>query len=232
MLLWQQLLGLLSWCPIFKVNSMQLILRLWTYRFHLWLRNLQMSCRIFTTWQGTSMVVPVMAAKVTCPISHPCSKYLILALTAPRFMMSQEQTKHLIWVWTRRQNNAGFCSRGHSTRSHGDGTDARSARHWDGCPASGRVRGRCEGRVASWCSWRPGWFPSTSRGSLEWCHCHPSISACPVTLRWKERIKDLYIEWWMYMSGELFLRTREGYFGAYFLSCEATQEINTKISLD
>ena len=36
----------------------------------------------------------------------------------------------------------------------------------------------------------------------------------------------------MYSSDELFQRSREGYFGVYFPSCEATREINTKITLE
>ena len=35
-----------------------------------------------------------------------------------------------------------------------------------------------------------------------------------------------------YSSDELFLRSRDGYFGVYFPSCEATREINTKITLE
>ena len=35
----------------------------------------------------------------------------------------------------------------------------------------------------------------------------------------------------MYSSDELFHRSREGYFGVYFPSCEATREIDTKITL-
>ena len=35
----------------------------------------------------------------------------------------------------------------------------------------------------------------------------------------------------MYSSDELFQRSREGYFGVYFPSCEAAREINTKITL-
>ena len=35
----------------------------------------------------------------------------------------------------------------------------------------------------------------------------------------------------MYLSEELFQRSREGYFGVYFPSCEATREINTKVTL-
>ena len=36
----------------------------------------------------------------------------------------------------------------------------------------------------------------------------------------------------MYLCDELFQRSREGYFGVYFPSCEATGEINTKITLE
>ena len=36
----------------------------------------------------------------------------------------------------------------------------------------------------------------------------------------------------MHSSDELFQRSREGYFGVYFPSCEATREINTKITLE
>ena len=36
----------------------------------------------------------------------------------------------------------------------------------------------------------------------------------------------------MYLSEELFQHWREGYFGVYFPSCEATREINTKITLE
>ena len=36
----------------------------------------------------------------------------------------------------------------------------------------------------------------------------------------------------MYSSDEPFQRSREGYFGVYFPSCEATREINTKITLE
>ena len=36
----------------------------------------------------------------------------------------------------------------------------------------------------------------------------------------------------MYSSGELFMSSREGYFGVYFPSCAATREINTKITLE
>ena len=36
----------------------------------------------------------------------------------------------------------------------------------------------------------------------------------------------------MYLSGELFIHSWEGYFGVYFLSCKTTREINTKITLE
>ena len=36
----------------------------------------------------------------------------------------------------------------------------------------------------------------------------------------------------MCSSGELFIRSREVYFGVYFPSCEAMREINTKITLE
>ena len=36
----------------------------------------------------------------------------------------------------------------------------------------------------------------------------------------------------MYSSDESFQRSQEGYFGVYFSSCEATREINTKITLE
>ena len=36
----------------------------------------------------------------------------------------------------------------------------------------------------------------------------------------------------MYLSDKLFQRSREGYFSVYFPSCEATREINTKITLE
>ena len=36
----------------------------------------------------------------------------------------------------------------------------------------------------------------------------------------------------MYSSDELFQRSREGYFGVYFSSCETTREINSKITLE
>ena len=38
-------------------------------------------------------------------------------------------------------------------------------------------------------------------------------------------------EWCMYLSDELFQLSREGYFDVNFPSCEATREINTKITL-
>ena len=35
----------------------------------------------------------------------------------------------------------------------------------------------------------------------------------------------------MDLSEELFMCSRKGYFGVYFLSCEATSEVNTKVTL-
>ena len=37
-------------------------------------------------------------------------------------------------------------------------------------------------------------------------------------------------EWYMYSSDELFQRSRDGYFGVYFPSCETTRGINTNIT--
>ena len=46
-------------------------------------------------------------------------------------------------------------------------------------------------------------------------------------------IKEMkHIEWCVYSSDELFQRSRECYFLVYFPSCEATREINTKITLE
>ena len=59
---------------------------------------------------------------------------------------------------------------------------------------------------------------------LTWLHCHNLSFAL---YRSRENI-----EWYMYSSGELFMRSREGYFGVYFPSCEATRETNTKITLE
>ena len=42
----------------------------------------------------------------------------------------------------------------------------------------------------------------------------------------------LYREWCMYSSNELSQRSREGYFGVYFQSCETTRDTNTKITLE
>ena len=36
----------------------------------------------------------------------------------------------------------------------------------------------------------------------------------------------------MYSSDEPFQRSREGYFGVYFPSCETTREMSTKITLE
>ena len=42
----------------------------------------------------------------------------------------------------------------------------------------------------------------------------------------------IYREWCMYSRGELFVRSREGYFGVYFPSCAATREINTQTTFE
>ena len=59
---------------------------------------------------------------------------------------------------------------------------------------------------------------------LTWLYCHNLSFAL---YRSRENI-----EWYMYSSGELFMRSREGYFGVYFPSCEATRETNTKMTLE
>ena len=41
----------------------------------------------------------------------------------------------------------------------------------------------------------------------------------------------VYIEQWKDSSGELFIRSRDGYFGVYFLSCQVKREIKTRITL-
>ena len=46
---------------------LQLIWRWGTHRFHLGVPCLQMRCRDSITWQGTRIIVPAMAARVTCP---------------------------------------------------------------------------------------------------------------------------------------------------------------------
>ena len=40
----------------------------------------------------------------------------------------------------------------------------------------------------------------------------------------------IYRKWCVYSSDKLFQRSREGYFGVYLPSCEATMEIDTKIT--
>ena len=54
--------------PYLEVKSLQLIWRSGTRRFHLRVHVLQMSCRDLTTWEGTRIVDPVMATRVTCLI--------------------------------------------------------------------------------------------------------------------------------------------------------------------
>ena len=38
-------------------------------------------------------------------------------------------------------------------------------------------------------------------------------------------------EWCMHVIDELFLRSKLGYFGDYFTSCEAVREMDTKMTL-
>ena len=38
------------------------------------------------------------------------------------------------------------------------------------------------------------------------------------------------IDYSMYFSGELFMRSRKGWFGVYFPNCAATREINTQMT--
>ena len=64
---WQPLLRLLSQCPV-KESSLQLIWRLGTCRLNLLVPDLRTSCSVLTERWGTRTVVPVMAARVTCPI--------------------------------------------------------------------------------------------------------------------------------------------------------------------
>ena len=54
--------------PNLQGKSLQLIWTLGTHRFHLQVPNLQIRCRDLTAWQGTRIVVPVMAAKGHCPL--------------------------------------------------------------------------------------------------------------------------------------------------------------------
>ena len=89
------------------------------------------------------------------------------------------------------------------------------------------------------------WLPSTNHEVILTIK-----SNCPVLDNNKTRqsANRVYISWdvlyiWnvmnkidsescMYSSDELFQRSREGHFGVYFPSCEATREINTKITLE
>ena len=74
--------------------------------FHLWVPNLQMSCRELTAWQGTSMIVPVMATRVTCLIGKSCNNFLMPFILRSLFqtMISVELkymfTSSLLYVMT------------------------------------------------------------------------------------------------------------------------------------
>ena len=56
------------------VKSVQLIWRLGTRRWNLRVPNLHMNCRDLTLREGTNIVVPVMATRLTCPIVHHDNK--------------------------------------------------------------------------------------------------------------------------------------------------------------
>ena len=58
------------------------------------------------------------------------------------------------------------------------------------------------------------------------CVCTHIEGVWMLFISWKCR------EWCMYSSDELFQRSREGYFGIYFPSCEATREVNNKTTLE
>ena len=62
---WQPLLELLPWYPLILNNSLQLIWRSGTHRFHLRVPDLQMSCSELTKWVGTSYIVPITITRVT-----------------------------------------------------------------------------------------------------------------------------------------------------------------------
>ena len=92
-------------------------------------------------------------------------------------------------------------------------------------------------KVCLWSSW---WSFTIS---VEiWMQLHNSIGRIPFhpTLSGQGHplflfdhiLLSIYREWCMYSSDELFQRSREGYLGIYFLSCEATMETNTTITLE
>ena len=70
-------------------------------------------------------------------------------------------------------------------------------------------------------------FESTHIQQWLFFHCDPKLNI----QKCSSVASGSYREWYMYSRGELFMRSREGYFGVYFPSCVATMEINTKLSL-
>ena len=54
--------------PYHVVKSLHLIWRSGTRRWNLPIPDLQISCNVLTSLQGTRMIVPVMSTRVTCPI--------------------------------------------------------------------------------------------------------------------------------------------------------------------
>ena len=57
--------------PRFSVKSQQLIWRLGTHRFHLWVPNLQMNCRDLIIWQGTRISGLNDGRSMICLIGSP-----------------------------------------------------------------------------------------------------------------------------------------------------------------
>ena len=63
--------------------------------------------------------------------------------------------------------------------------------------------------IATFCTWH--------NSVLQW-------QCANILITWMNK------EWCLYSSDEPFQRSREGYLGVYFPSCEATKEINSKIT--
>ena len=63
--------GIIILVPYLWVKSMQLIWRPGTCRFHQHVPDVRLSCWGLTTWQGTRILAPVMAARQPAPF-HDC----------------------------------------------------------------------------------------------------------------------------------------------------------------
>ena len=100
MSLWYPLLGLLFQCCC-QVKSLQLIWRLGTRKFRVWVPNLQTSCRDLTIWLSTKKVVRVMAAQQYTPFPWvlPCCKYSFI-----RVFIFQLPLLGPIWVVVYKQS--------------------------------------------------------------------------------------------------------------------------------